>query len=57
MQSLLVSGRKKEALQCAIEGQLWGPALVLSAQLGDQVCFTVFSLFHALSVAFLLVVW
>ncbi|PSS09713.1 Protein transport protein like [Actinidia chinensis var. chinensis] len=37
VQSLLVSGRKKEALQCAIEGQLWGPALVLAAQLGDQL--------------------
>lgn len=36
VQSLLVSGRKKEALQCALEGQLWGPALVLAAQLGDQ---------------------
>lgn len=38
VQSLLVSGRKKEALQCAQEGQLWGPALILAAQLGDQVC-------------------
>ncbi|KAL3499609.1 hypothetical protein ACH5RR_038702 [Cinchona calisaya] len=37
VQSLLVSGRKKEALHCAQEGQLWGPALVLAAQLGDQV--------------------
>ncbi|XP_049369711.1 protein transport protein SEC16B homolog [Solanum verrucosum] len=36
VQSLLVSGRKKEALQCAQEGQLWGPALILAAQLGDQ---------------------
>ncbi|CAA2974896.1 Hypothetical predicted protein [Olea europaea subsp. europaea] len=36
VQSLLVSGRKKEALQYAQEGQLWGPALVLAAQLGDQ---------------------
>nr|GME15990.1 protein transport protein SEC16B homolog [Ipomoea batatas] len=36
VQSLLVSGRKKEALQCAQEGQLWGPALVLAAQLGEQ---------------------
>ncbi|KAH0729819.1 hypothetical protein KY285_000821 [Solanum tuberosum] len=36
LQSLLVSGRKKEALQCAQEGQLWGPALVLAAQLADQ---------------------
>lgn len=37
VQSLLVSGRKKEALQCAQDGQLWGAALVLAAQLGDQV--------------------
>ncbi|KAL1548995.1 protein transport protein SEC16B isoform X2 [Salvia divinorum] len=36
VQNLLVSGRKKEALQCAQDGQLWGPALVLAAQLGDQ---------------------
>lgn len=36
VQNLLVSGRKKEALLCAQEGQLWGPALVLASQLGDQ---------------------
>ncbi|KAL2472036.1 Protein transport protein SEC16B-like protein [Abeliophyllum distichum] len=36
VQNLLVSGRKKEALQCAQEGQFWGPALVVAAQLGDQ---------------------
>ncbi|KAG6577684.1 Protein transport protein SEC16B-like protein, partial [Cucurbita argyrosperma subsp. sororia] len=36
VQSHLVSGRKKEALQCAQEGQLWGPALVLASQLGNQ---------------------
>ncbi|CAI9274231.1 unnamed protein product [Lactuca saligna] len=36
VQTLLVSGKKIEALQCAQEGQLWGPALVLAAQLGDQ---------------------
>ncbi|WCJ25914.1 RGPR-related [Euphorbia peplus] len=36
VQKLLVSGRKREALQCAQEGQLWGPALVLATQLGDQ---------------------
>ncbi|KAJ4953350.1 hypothetical protein NE237_030182 [Protea cynaroides] len=36
VQNLLVSGRTKEALQCAQEGQLWGPALVLAVQLGDQ---------------------
>ncbi|KAJ9556248.1 hypothetical protein OSB04_010862, partial [Centaurea solstitialis] len=36
VQTLLVSGSKKEALLRAQEGQLWGPALVLAAQLGDQ---------------------
>lgn len=36
VQTLLVSGRKIEALQCAQEGHLWGPALILAAQLGDQ---------------------
>ncbi|KAF4389516.1 protein transport protein SEC16B homolog [Cannabis sativa] len=36
VQNLLVSGRKREALQYAQEGQLWGPALVLASQLGDQ---------------------
>ncbi|GAV88199.1 Sec16_C domain-containing protein/Sec16 domain-containing protein [Cephalotus follicularis] len=36
VQNFLVSGRKREALQCAQEGQLWGPALVLASQLGDQ---------------------
>lgn len=37
VQTLLVCGRKREALHCAQEGHLWGPALVLAAQLGDQV--------------------
>lgn len=41
VQTLLVSGRKKDALHCAQQGQLWGPALVLAAQLGDQVCLDV----------------
>ncbi|KAE8678024.1 Protein transport protein SEC16B-like protein [Hibiscus syriacus] len=36
VQNLLVSGRKREALQHALEGQLWGPALVLASQLGEQ---------------------
>ncbi|EES04327.1 hypothetical protein BDA96_04G004400 [Sorghum bicolor] len=36
VQSLLVSGRRKEALQCAQRGQLWGPAIILALQLGDQ---------------------
>lgn len=38
MQHLLVCGKRKEALQCAQVGQLWGPALVLAAQLGEKVC-------------------
>ncbi|KAL0693265.1 hypothetical protein Bca4012_060445 [Brassica carinata] len=36
VQNLLACGRKMEALQCAQEGHLWGPALVIAAQLGDQ---------------------
>ncbi|XP_076886803.1 protein transport protein SEC16B homolog [Bidens hawaiensis] len=36
VQTLLVSGRKMEALYRAQEGQLWGLALILAAQLGDQ---------------------
>ncbi|CAE6213970.1 unnamed protein product [Arabidopsis arenosa] len=36
VQNLLASGRKMEAVQCAQEGYLWGPALVIAAQLGDQ---------------------
>uniref|UniRef100_A0A7N0U0X0 Protein transport protein sec16 n=1 Tax=Kalanchoe fedtschenkoi TaxID=63787 RepID=A0A7N0U0X0_KALFE len=36
VQNLLVSGSKKEALERALQGQLWGPALVLASQLGDQ---------------------
>ncbi|XP_077236494.1 protein transport protein SEC16A homolog [Tasmannia lanceolata] len=36
VQNLLVSGRRKEALQCAQEGQLWGPALLLTAKLGEK---------------------
>lgn len=36
VQNLLVSGRRKDALQCAQDGQLWGPALVLASQLGGQ---------------------
>lgn len=39
VQNLLVSGRRKEALQCAQEGQLWGPAIVLAAQLGGEFYF------------------
>ncbi|AQK61207.1 Protein transport protein SEC16B-like protein [Zea mays] len=36
VQNLLVSGRRKEALQCAQGGQLWGPAIILALQLGDM---------------------
>ncbi|XP_021304255.1 protein transport protein SEC16A homolog isoform X2 [Sorghum bicolor] len=36
VQNLLVSGRRKEALQHAQEGQLWGPALILALQLGHK---------------------
>ncbi|VAI68405.1 unnamed protein product [Triticum turgidum subsp. durum] len=36
VQNLLVSGKRKDALQYAQEGQLWGPALILALQLGDQ---------------------
>ncbi|XP_077245056.1 protein transport protein SEC16A homolog [Tasmannia lanceolata] len=36
VQNLLVSGRRKEALQCAQEGQLWSPALLLATQLGEK---------------------
>ncbi|KAL2321568.1 hypothetical protein Fmac_025947 [Flemingia macrophylla] len=36
VQNLLVSGKKREALHYAQEGQLWGPALVLASQLGNQ---------------------
>ncbi|XP_068658655.1 protein transport protein SEC16A homolog isoform X2 [Aristolochia californica] len=36
VQNLLVSGRRKEALHCAVDGQLWNLALVLALQLGEQ---------------------
>ncbi|XP_074560235.1 protein transport protein SEC16B homolog [Curcuma longa] len=36
VQSVLVSGKRKQALQYAQEGQLWGPALVFAAQLGEK---------------------
>uniref|UniRef100_A0ACD6A889 Uncharacterized protein n=1 Tax=Avena sativa TaxID=4498 RepID=A0ACD6A889_AVESA len=36
VQNLLVSGRRKDALQYAQDGQLWGPALILALQLGDK---------------------
>uniref|UniRef100_A0A803NA13 Protein transport protein sec16 n=1 Tax=Chenopodium quinoa TaxID=63459 RepID=A0A803NA13_CHEQI len=36
VQNLLISGRKKEALQRAQDGHLWGFALILARELGDQ---------------------
>ncbi|KAL5199541.1 hypothetical protein ABZP36_020744 [Zizania latifolia] len=36
VQNLLVSGRRKDALQCAQEGQLWGAAIILALQFGDN---------------------
>ncbi|XP_045789857.1 protein transport protein SEC16B homolog [Trifolium pratense] len=36
VQNRLVSGKKKEALQYAQEGQMWGPALVVASQLGEK---------------------
>lgn len=44
VQKLLVSGRKKEALECAQLGQLWGPALALASELGDQVITAIYDL-------------
>uniref|UniRef100_A0A803NCI7 Sec16 Sec23-binding domain-containing protein n=1 Tax=Chenopodium quinoa TaxID=63459 RepID=A0A803NCI7_CHEQI len=37
VQNLLISGRKKEALQRAQDGHLWGFALILARELGDQL--------------------
>jgi hypothetical protein len=37
MKRLLVAGKQKDALKCAQQGQLWGPALLLACQLGDKV--------------------
>ncbi|KAK1261952.1 hypothetical protein QJS04_geneDACA021640 [Acorus gramineus] len=36
VQTLLVSGKRREALRCAQDGQLWGPALALASQLGRE---------------------
>ncbi|KAH7435616.1 hypothetical protein KP509_06G071900 [Ceratopteris richardii] len=36
VRNFLMDGRKKEALQFAQQGQLWGLALVLASQLGEQ---------------------
>ncbi|XP_021768481.1 protein transport protein SEC16A homolog isoform X2 [Chenopodium quinoa] len=37
VQNLLISGRKMEALQQAQDGHLWGFALILARELGDQL--------------------
>eukprot|EP00898_Chlorokybus_atmophyticus_P003135 jgi/Chlat1/3822/Chrsp26S04053 len=37
VQKLLVAGKRKAALQAAVEGQLWGTALILARHLGDKV--------------------
>jgi hypothetical protein len=37
MKKLLVAGKQKDALMCAQQGQLWGPALLLACHLGDKV--------------------
>jgi hypothetical protein len=37
MKKLLLAGKQKDALMCAQQGQLWGPALLLACQLGDKV--------------------
>eukprot|EP00250_Pteridium_aquilinum_P020169 c24732_g1_i2 orf=274-5169(+) len=37
MKRRLVDGKRKEALQLAQQGQLWGPALVLAWHLGEKV--------------------
>ncbi|KAI5059305.1 hypothetical protein GOP47_0025624 [Adiantum capillus-veneris] len=36
MRKRLVEGKRKEALQLAQQGQLWGPALVLALHLGEK---------------------
>ncbi|KAK1306606.1 hypothetical protein QJS10_CPA10g00887 [Acorus calamus] len=36
VQTLLVSGKRREALRYAQDGQLWGPALALASQLGRE---------------------
>ena len=37
----LMDGKRKEALQLAQQGQLWGLALVLAWQLGEKVGYIV----------------
>jgi len=50
---LLVSGKRMEALQCAQEGQLWGPAIVIAALLGEQVFMDATSYFQPLMLSFM----
>lgn len=37
VKKLLVCGKRKDALKCAQEGELWGIALVIARQLGEKV--------------------
>jgi hypothetical protein len=37
VKTVLVSGKRKDALKCALEGELWGIALVIARQLGEKV--------------------
>lgn len=38
LQRLLLMGRRHDALNVALAGQLWGPALVLAHGYGEAVC-------------------
>ena len=37
VKKFLVCGKRKDALKCAQEGELWGIALVVARQLGEKV--------------------
>jgi hypothetical protein len=37
VKKFLVCGKRKDALKCAQEGELWGIALVIARQLGEKV--------------------
>lgn len=37
VKKLLVCGKRRDALKCAQEGELWGIALVIARQLGEKV--------------------
>jgi hypothetical protein len=43
VKTVLVSGKRKDALKCALEGELWGIALVIARQLGEKVEAEVYS--------------